>query len=61
MNEEHGRKMMTAEEVAPVLRVSTPTVCKMARDGRLAGRKVGRQWLFRRADIDAYTEGAQAK
>lgn len=28
--------------------------CALARDGRLEARKVGRRWLVRRADVDAF-------
>lgn len=59
------RKMMevtdvlTAEEAADFLRVSTKTVLTLARSGTLPGTKVGRAWRFLRADLAAYVHGTQ--
>lgn len=37
--------------------------CRLARSGALPGRKVGKRWLVRRSELDAYIEahGAKAK
>lgn len=37
---------LTTEEVAGLLKLSTSTVQKMAREGRLTALKVGRLWRF---------------
>lgn len=49
--------VLTAEEAADLLRVSTKTLLTMARDGLLPGTKVGRSWRFLRADLLAYVHG----
>lgn len=40
------RVLLTAEDVSQVLGIDVSTVYRMAADGRLAARKVGRQWRF---------------
>jgi excisionase family DNA binding protein len=49
--------VLTAEEAADLLRVSTKTVLTLARNGSLPGTKVGRAWRFLRADLVAYVHG----
>lgn len=43
-----------SEEAAPLLRISSKTILRLAGDGRLPGRKVGRAWRFRRGDVLAW-------
>jgi excisionase family DNA binding protein len=43
--------VLTAEEAADLLKVSEKTVLKMAREGQLPARKVGRAWRFCRTDL----------
>ncbi len=50
-------EVLTAEEAASLLRVSTKTVLTLARDGVLPGEKVGRAWRFVRADLLDYLRG----
>ena len=50
-------EVLTAEEAASLLRVSTKTVLPLARDGVLPGEKVGRAWRFGRADLLDYLRG----
>lgn len=50
--------MLTGIEAAGLLRVSVKTVLRMARDGELPGRKVGREWRFARADLLAWLSSA---
>jgi len=50
-------EVLTADEAAHLLRVSTKTVLSMARDGALPGEKVGRAWRFLRADLVAFLHG----
>jgi excisionase family DNA binding protein len=52
--------VLTTEEAAGFLRVSTKTVLALARDGFLPGTKVGRAWRFLRADLIAYVHGGHA-
>lgn len=50
-------EVLTAEETARLLRVSTKTVLGLAREGTLPGEKVGRAWRFLRADLVEYLHG----
>ncbi len=58
MPEEH--EVLTAEEAAALLRVSTKTVLSLAREGTLQGDKIGRAWRFLRSDVLALVRGAHA-
>ncbi|WP_245760659.1 helix-turn-helix domain-containing protein [Micrococcus terreus] len=51
-------EVLTADEAAALLRVSTKTVLSLARAGSLPGEKVGRAWRFVRSDVLAYVRGA---
>ena len=50
-------EVLTADEVADLLRVSTKTILALARDGTLPGEKVGRAWRFVRSDLLVYLRG----
>jgi excisionase family DNA binding protein len=50
-------EVLTTEEAAQLLRVSTKTVLALARAGSLPGEKVGRAWRFLRADLLEYVHG----
>lgn len=50
-------EVLTTEEAATLLRVSTKTILTLARDGALPGEKVGRAWRFLRADLLDYLHG----
>ena len=49
-----GEDLMTAVEVSALLGVNTSRVRQLARAGSLKGERVGRDWLFRRADVEEY-------
>lgn len=53
-------EVLTAEEAARLLRVSTKTVLALARQGALPGEKVGRAWRFVRSDLLAHLRGSGA-
>ena len=55
MPDEHD--ILTADEAAALLRVSTKTVLALARSGALRGEKVGRAWRFVRSDVLGYVRG----
>lgn len=59
MAEDH--EVLTAEEAAALLRVSTKTVLSLARNGTLPGEKVGRAWRFLRSDVLEHVRGATSK
>ena len=50
-------EILTAEDAAALLRVSTKTVLALARAGSLPGEKVGRAWRFVKRDVLAYVGG----
>lgn len=47
---------LSLSEAAKHLNASPSHVSKLARDGDLAGCKVGKSWVFRMADIDGYLQ-----
>jgi len=49
-------EILTLPEVAQLLKVAEKTVYTMAQKGELPAFKVGGQWRFRRADLDAWID-----
>jgi len=47
-------EVLTAQEVARLLRLSAKTVRMKAAEGELPAKKVGKVWRFVRSDIEAY-------
>ncbi len=47
-------KIMTSEDVADYLRTNVETIRRRARAGRLPAAKLGRNWRFRKADLDEW-------
>ncbi len=56
-----GADILTTEEAADFLRVSSKTLLALARDGALPGTKVGRAWRFVRADLVGYVRGGHTR
>lgn len=54
MNTDLLPAMLTVDEVAIYLRVSTATVYRMANAGKIPCVKVGRSWRFARSAIDRW-------
>lgn len=54
---ESHREVLTADQAAALLQVSSRTVLQLARQGELRGHKVGRAWRFWREDVLAYVRG----
>ena len=52
--------MLTTEEAAEFLRVSSRTILQLAGRGAMPGRKVGRSWRFLRSDLVAYLHSGQS-
>jgi len=44
-------EVLSADEAATLLKVSTQTVLKESREGRLPGKKVGREWRYDRSAL----------
>jgi excisionase family DNA binding protein len=51
---------MTAEEVLAYLQVNLRTVYRLIKAGKIPAVRVGRQWRFRKRDIDAWLETQRA-
>lgn len=44
--------ILTVDEVADLLKVTSQTIYNMIRDKRLSAIKIGREWRFRRSDLE---------
>lgn len=51
------KDVLTAEEAAEFLQFSAYTVRELAREGKLPGRKVGKEWRFSRAALLEWLKG----
>jgi len=49
-------KWLTLEQIAEYLQMSTSSIYKMAQVGKIPAYKVGRQWRFKKEEIDAWVE-----
>ena len=47
-------QLLTCDEVAQVLRISSETVRQLAAAGELPGRKIGRAWRFPQVAIESF-------
>jgi excisionase family DNA binding protein len=52
--------VMTIDDLALYLKLSTSTLYKLCAEGKVPGHKVGRHWRFHRAVIDQWL-GHEAK
>ena len=48
--------VMTIDELSEYLRISRSTLYKLAQEGRVPCKKVGRHWRFRKRAIDRWLE-----
>lgn len=48
--------LLTTEEVLAYLRVTPRTIYRLIHSGELPAMRIGRQWRFRRNDLDAWLE-----
>ena len=51
---------LTTEEVLGYLRVTPRTIYRLIRSGELPAIRIGRQWRFRRTDLDAWLDRQRA-
>ena len=51
---------LTTEEVLALLQVNLRTIYRMIKAGKIPAVRVGRQWRFRKRDIDTWLEGQRA-
>jgi len=49
-------KWLTLEQIAEYLQMSTSSIYKMAQAGKIPAYKVGRQWRFKKEEIDRWIE-----
>ena len=47
-------KWLTLEQIAEYLQMSESSIYKMAQSGKIPAYKVGRQWRFKKEDIDKW-------
>ena len=52
---------LTTEEVLEYLQVNLRTVYRLIKAGKIPAVHVGRQWRFRKRDIDAWLDGQQSR
>jgi excisionase family DNA binding protein len=52
---------LTTDEVLVYLKVTPRTIYRLIRTGELPALRVGRQWRFRRPDLDAWLARQAAK
>lgn len=52
---------LTTEEVLEYLRVNLRTVYRLIKAGKIPAVRVGRQWRFRKRDIDAWLDGQRRR
>ena len=48
---------MTTDEVLAYLNVTPRTIYRLIRAGDIPALRVGRQWRFRRTDLDGWLDG----
>lgn len=48
------RDVMTIDQLAEYLQIPKSTLYKLVQDGKVPGKKVGRQWRFHREAVDAW-------
>ena len=47
---------LTTEEVLSCLKVNPRTIYRLIKSGELPAVRIGRQWRFRRSDLDTWIE-----
>ena len=52
-------RLLTIEEVAEYVSMHPESIRRMARQGRLPGRKLGGVWRFRQEDVEEAIFGAE--
>jgi excisionase family DNA binding protein len=60
-NQSHEMEaFLTTEEVLSYLKITPRTIYRLIRTGELPAVRIGRQWRFRRADLDRWLERQRA-
>ncbi len=56
MAKQANDSILTIQELASYLKLSTSTLYKLCAEGKVPGQKVGRHWRFRRETIDRWLD-----
>lgn len=56
MTKQMQDQVMTIDDLAVYLKLSTSTLYKLCAEGKVPGQKVGRHWRFRKDTIDAWLD-----
>ena len=56
-----GEVFLTTEEVLEYLQVNLRTVYRLIKAGKIPAVRVGRQWRFRKRDIDSWLDGQRPR
>src|SRR5215207_9083273 len=57
----HADIFLTTEEVLEYLQVNLRTVYRLIKAGKIPAVRVGRQWRFRKRDIDAWLDSQRTQ
>lgn len=57
MNKEYEKLALTVDDAAAALQLNRQTVAKWLRQGKLPGRKIGREWRISRKALENFIEG----
>jgi len=60
MDPENTSLLFTAEEAAKYLRLHVKSIYRLARDGKIPGRKVGGSWRFHRDALDQWIKNERS-
>lgn len=52
-------EVLTLKEAADYLKIPEGTMYKLAQEGRVPGRKAGRQWRFHRDSLNDWLKGKE--
>jgi len=55
-NNFNNYKWLTLDQVADYLQMSKSSIYKIVQKGRIPAYKVGRQWRFKREEVDTWVE-----
>lgn len=53
-------RWVTVEEMAEYLQVSNDTIYTWIKDKAMPAHRVGRKWMFKQADVDAWVKSGAA-
>ena len=54
-------KLLSIKQVQEILGLSERTIFRLIKNGEIQGFKIGREWRFTEADINAYIEKQRQK